>query len=76
MSITILSMCLDQVVGRRRALLAQNEGVDDVLPRALALLRDEPLTEGDFHPGDLLIAVLRLDGWQGRSSAFRGAGLP
>jgi hypothetical protein len=34
---------------------------------ALAVLREDPLAEGNYYPGDLLHAVLRLpdDAWRG-----------
>lgn len=49
-----------------RELLAQNEGVDVLLPLAMEQLRKDPLAEGDFYPGDLLSVVLRLpnDVWE------------
>jgi hypothetical protein len=43
-----------------RLLLGQQVGVDVLLPRTLALLKRDPLIEGDFYPGDLLETVLRL----------------
>lgn len=43
-----------------RLLIGQQVGVDVLLPRALDVLRRNPLEEGDFYPGDLLAAVLRL----------------
>jgi hypothetical protein len=43
-----------------RLLLGQQVGVDVLLPRALDVLRRDPLIEGDFYPGDLLASVLRL----------------
>jgi hypothetical protein len=43
-----------------RLLLGQQVGVDVLLSRALDVLKRDPLTEGDFYPGDLLAAVLRL----------------
>lgn len=49
-----------------RLLIGQKIGVDVLVPRALALLADDPLVEGDFYPGDLLVAVMRLPAsyWQ------------
>ena len=46
-------------------MLGQRLSVAIVLPLALAVLVDDPLAEGDLHPGDLLLAVLRLpvDSW-------------
>ena len=43
-----------------RLLLGQGEGVDVLVPLALAQLRENPLAEGDYYPGDLLAAVLTL----------------
>jgi hypothetical protein len=43
-----------------RVLIAQQVGLDVVLPLALARLEQDPLAEGDFYPGDLLAAVLRV----------------
>jgi hypothetical protein len=53
-----------------RLLVGQQVGVDVLLPRVLELLKRDPLTEGDFYPGDLLAAVLRLPRsyWQQHSS--------
>lgn len=44
-----------------RLLLSQKVGVDVVLPEALRRLVETPLLEGDYYPGDVLAAVLRLD---------------
>ena len=43
-----------------RVLVNQKEGVDVLVPRALDGLVQEPLLEGDFFPGDVLTAVLRV----------------
>ena len=43
-----------------RVLIAQRVGLDVVVPLALARLEEDPLAEGDFYPGDLLVAVVRL----------------
>ena len=42
-------------------LIGQQIGLQYLIPRALTLLKDDPLTEGDFYPGDLLCAVLKAD---------------
>jgi hypothetical protein len=42
-----------------RVMLAQQEGIEALLPRALARLEHDPLAEGDFYPGDLLVAVVK-----------------
>lgn len=46
--------------GDLRVLIGQNVGVDVLVPRALAVLRAEPLVTGTYYPGDLLVAVLEL----------------
>ncbi|PKW14302.1 contact-dependent growth inhibition system immunity protein [Saccharopolyspora spinosa] len=43
-----------------RVLLAQKVGIDVLVPRVLALLERDPLLEGDFYPGDVLVAVLKV----------------
>jgi hypothetical protein len=43
-----------------RIMLGQQLGVPFLLPRAVRVLVDEPLVSGDFYPGALLTAVLRL----------------
>jgi CDI immunity proteins len=43
-----------------RLLISQEIGVEALVPRAIALLQKEPLVEGDFYPGDLLVAVMKL----------------
>ncbi|MBF6329701.1 contact-dependent growth inhibition system immunity protein [Nocardia transvalensis] len=50
-----------------RIMLSQKVGTAAVLPRALDVLEGNPLSSGDFYPGDLLVAVLGLgpDHWSG-----------
>src|SRR3569833_3127639 len=43
-----------------RVLLLQQESVDALVPVALTHLEQNPLAEGDFYPGDLLTAVLKI----------------
>lgn len=43
-----------------RIMLGQAVGVPALLPRAVHVLCADPLTEGDYYPGDLLTVVLRL----------------
>lgn len=49
-----------------RLLVSQGVGTATVVPMALGMLRHRPLVEGDFYPGDLLVAVLRqpADYWR------------
>jgi hypothetical protein len=44
-----------------RILLGQGVGVAVLLPIAIDRLESDPLAEGDFYPGDLLVAALRSD---------------
>jgi hypothetical protein len=44
-----------------RILLGQNVGVAILSPIAIDRLESDPLAEGDFYPGDLLVAALQLD---------------
>lgn len=41
-------------------MLGQEVGVHTLLPRAVQMLLEDPLVEGDYYPGDLLAVVLRL----------------
>ena len=43
-----------------RLLIGQREGLAALIPQALTLLEEDPLLEGDFYPGDVLSAVLRV----------------
>ena len=43
-----------------RVMLLQQESVDVLVPVALTHLEQNPLVEGDFYPGDLLVAVLKI----------------
>lgn len=43
-----------------RLLVGQQVGLSLLVPRALALLERDPLTEGDLYPGDLLASVVRV----------------
>lgn len=43
-----------------RVLVSQEVSLDVLVPRTLALLEREPLVEGDFYPGDVLVAVLKV----------------
>jgi hypothetical protein len=43
-----------------RIMLSQQIAVPILLPMAVAVLADNPLAEGDYYPGDVLDAVLRL----------------
>jgi hypothetical protein len=49
-----------------RLMIGQGLGLPFLIPLALEVLETEPLAEGDYHPGDLLLAVLRVrrDFWK------------
>lgn len=53
-----------------RIMLGQQVAVPILLPRAVRVLIETPLAEGDYYPGDLLHAVMRLpaESWQGLSA--------
>ena len=44
-----------------RIMIGQQISLRFLLPRAIAILEQNPLAEGDMYPGDLLHAVLRVD---------------
>lgn len=41
-----------------RVLVRQDVGLPHLLPLAMKVLRDDPLSEGDLYEGDLLVAVV------------------
>jgi hypothetical protein len=61
-----------------RIMIGQGIGLRWLLPLALEALEAEPLAEGDFYPGDLLAAVLRVEpgvwsnepAWRARTAAL------
>lgn len=50
-----------------RIMIGQRIGPSALVPRAVQTLVIDPLAEGDYCPGDLLLVVLRLpeDAWDG-----------
>jgi hypothetical protein len=56
-SLPIGQMTVDDL----RLLLGQQIGTSWLMPLALERLMRDPVAQGDFYPGDLLIAVLRTD---------------
>jgi hypothetical protein len=51
----------DLSVEELRLLIARQKSLPRYVPRALDLLEQNPLAEGDYYPGDLLQAVLNVD---------------
>lgn len=49
--------------GDLRVLIGQGISLKYLTPKALALLRSDPLTEGDLYPGDLLCALILPKNW-------------
>lgn len=56
-----------------RCLIGQRIGLKYILSAAVSLLEHEPMTETALFPGDLLLAVLRLDApdWAENPDALR-----
>ena len=44
-----------------RIMVGQKLALAHLVPRALNVLEDDPLTEGDSYPGDLLVSVVRAE---------------
>lgn len=56
----------DFTVEDLRIVIGQNIGLNYLIPLAIEHLQHDPLAAGDFYPGDLLAAVLKVehDFWQ------------
>jgi hypothetical protein len=57
-----------------RLLIGQKVALAHLVPQAITVLENNPLAAGDFYPGDLLQAVLRIDGeyWQQHQDQLLG----
>ena len=44
-----------------RMMIGQSIGLRWLVPLALEVIKEHPLAEGDFYPGDLLNSVLRVE---------------
>ncbi len=52
---------LDFTVEDLRLMIGQAEGLPYLVPLAIERLQEDPLVDGDFYPGDLLMAVLKVE---------------
>jgi len=46
-----------------RIMMGQGIGLAHLIPKAVAILEQEPLAEGDYYPGDLLASVIGAVEW-------------
>jgi hypothetical protein len=44
-----------------RIMIGQNIGLQFLMPKAVTVLEDNPLAEGDLYPGDLLTSVTAVE---------------
>ena len=54
-------------------LIGQDVGTKHLVPLAIGFLEVEPLVEGDYYPGDLLLSLFRLPRvyWSANPDAFK-----
>lgn len=67
-SYQLMSLPIDEFqVEDVRLCVSQRLGLIAVIPKAIEMLGNDLLCEGDYYPGDLLAAVLKLDerDWKG-----------
>lgn len=60
-----------------RLLVAQHVGLEVLVPRVLVQLQADPLLEGDYYAGDVLVAMLRVptDYWAANPTERRAMDL-
>jgi hypothetical protein len=61
---------VDQLTsGDLRMLITQGIGLEHLMPIAMSRLRQEPLLQGEYYPGDLLCAAITVQpgDWSGSS---------
>ena len=51
----------DFTVEDLRIMIGQKIGLVHLLPLAIKILKDDPLAEGDYYPGDLLMSVIGVE---------------
>jgi CDI immunity proteins len=73
----------DFTVENLRVMIGQSIGLEFLIPLAIEVLQENPFVEGDYYPGDLLSAVMKVDPgfWQNHQDFYWSvseivAGLP
>ncbi len=51
----------DFTVENLRVMIGQSIGLEFLIPLAVELLQENPFAEGDYYPGDLLSAVVKVE---------------
>ena len=51
----------DFTVENLRVMIGQSIGLEFLIPLAIEVLQENPFVEGDYYPGDLLSAVLKVE---------------
>ena len=51
----------DFTVENLRVMIGQSIGLEFLIPLAIDLLQENPFVEGDYYPGDLLSAVVKVE---------------
>jgi len=51
----------DFTVENLRVMIGQSIGLEFLIPLAIELLQENPFVEGDYYPGDLLSAVVKVE---------------
>jgi CDI immunity proteins len=51
----------DFTVENLRVMIGQNMGLEFLIPLAVEVLQENPFVEGDYYPGDLLSAVMKVE---------------
>ena len=62
----------DFTVENLRVMIGQGIGPEFLIPLAVERLRENPFVEGDYYPGDLLAAVMRVESsfWQTHQDSY------
>lgn len=56
-----------------RVLIGQEIGINILIPLALSVLKDDPVAEGDYYEGDLLMSILSVEAeyWQNNNNHYQ-----